>query len=63
MLEVLRMLNEDKVSGVGEDRRRAGALSKGGGAEPAPLSELGMQEGIRLWWEMKSSEYLELLSF
>lgn len=62
MLEVLRMLNEDKVSGVGEDRRRAGALSKGGGAEPAPLSELGMQEGIRLWWE-KSSEYLELLSF
>lgn len=57
-VEALRMLNEDKVSGVGEDRRRAGALSKGGVRGAGHHSELGMQEGIRLWWEMKSSEYL-----
>lgn len=55
-------MNEDEVSGAGEDGRRGGALSKCGCADPVPLSELGMQEGIRLWWKMKSSEYLELLS-
>lgn len=63
MSEVLGLLNEDKVSGFGEDRRQGGPLSKGSGADPVPLSELGMQEGIRLRWKMMSSEYLELLSF
>jgi len=56
-------MNEDKVSGAGEDGRRGGALSKCGCADPVPLSELGMQKGIRLWWEMKSSEYLSFFPF